>query len=156
VKQCLAEDWAGAILVAGAHHVSSNSTRQTVAMIRPDLETMGMADFYWRPSCSTCRDARRYAEERGADLILRDLFKQPLSKEELRTLLAGRSARTIFSSRSPTVKKLGLNLADLTDGQLLDLMAEHPTLIRRPLTVVDGQLIVGFDRLAYDRQLASR
>ena len=115
-----------------------------------------MADFYWRPSCSTCRDARRYVEERGVDLTLRDLFKQPLSAEELGTLLAGRSARTIFSSRSPTVKKLGLDLAALTDGQLLDLMAEHPTLIRRPLTVVNDQLIVGFDRPAYDRQLAPR
>lgn len=125
-------------------------------MIRPDLEIMGMADFYWRPSCSTCRDARRYAEERGTDLTLRDLFKQPLSKEELRTLLADRSASTIFSSRSPTVKKLGLDLTTLADDQLLDLMAEHPTLIRRPLTVVAGQLIVGFDRPAYDRQLTPR
>jgi Spx/MgsR family transcriptional regulator len=116
-----------------------------------------MADFYWRPSCSTCRDARRYAEERGANLTLRDLFKHPLSKEELRTLLAGRSASTIFSSRSPTVKKLGLDLTTIADDQLLDLMAEHPTLIRRPLTVVAaGQLIVGFDRPAYDRQLTPR
>ena len=32
---------------------------------------------------------------------------------------------------------------------MLELMAEHPTLIRRPLLVRDGELIVGFDRQAY-------
>jgi arsenate reductase-like glutaredoxin family protein len=28
-------------------------------------------------------------------------------------------------------------------------MAEHPTLIRRPLLVDGGELVVGFDRKAY-------
>ena len=32
---------------------------------------------------------------------------------------------------------------------MLELMVEHPPLIRRPLLVRDGELIVGFDRQAY-------
>jgi arsenate reductase-like glutaredoxin family protein len=64
-------------------------------------------------------------------------------------LLAGRPAAAIFSARSPTARKLGLDLAGLSDEQLLDLMVEHPTLIRRPLLLDGGELVVGFDRRAY-------
>ena len=32
---------------------------------------------------------------------------------------------------------------------MLDLMAEHPTLIRRPLLVEGQELVVGFDRQRY-------
>jgi arsenate reductase-like glutaredoxin family protein len=49
------------------------------------------------------------------------------------------------------VKKLGLEVANLDDDQMLDLMAEHPALIRRPLLVRGGELVVGFDRAAYAR-----
>ena len=83
---------------------------------------------------------------------MRDLFKEALSKNDLRELLAGRPASTIFAARSPTVKKLSLEVAALTDEQLLDLMAQHPTLIRRPLLIEDDQLVVGFDRPAYARR----
>ena len=47
------------------------------------------------------------------------------------------------------MKKLGLDVGALDDEQLLDLMAEHPTLIRRPLLAESGELVVGFDRKAY-------
>ena len=86
---------------------------------------------------------------------VRDLFKAPLSVEELRALLEGRPAATIFAARSPTVKKLGLDPSTLNDEQLLALMAEHPTLIRRPLLVRDGELIVGFDRPVYRREFGA-
>jgi arsenate reductase-like glutaredoxin family protein len=69
-------------------------------------------------------------------------------------LLAGKPAATIFASRSPTVKKLGLHVPDLSDEQMLDLMAAYPTLIRRPLVVQNGELVVGFDRAAYARRFA--
>jgi arsenate reductase len=86
---------------------------------------------------------------------VRDLFKAPLSVEELRALLGERPAAAIFAARSPTVKKLGLGPSALDDEQMLALMAEHPTLIRRPLLVHDGELIVGFDRPVYSREFGA-
>jgi arsenate reductase-like glutaredoxin family protein len=41
----------------------------------------------------------------------------------------------------------------LDDEQMLALMAEHPALIRRPLLVEGGDLVVGFDREAYEERL---
>jgi len=64
---------------------------------------------------------------------------------ELRALLRGRPASTIFATRSPTFKALGLADQELDDEARLRLMAEHPQLIRRPLITIGDELIVGFD-----------
>ena len=64
-------------------------------------------------------------------------------------MLRGRPAQSIFSARSPTAKQLGL------DEQMLALMAEHPAIIRRPLLAQGGDLVVGFDREAYEERLDS-
>ena len=52
----------------------------------------------------------------------------------------------IFSWRSPSFKALGIDADQLSEDDLMRLMLEEPRLIRRPLAVVDGQLIVGADR----------
>ena len=83
----------------------------------------------------------------------RDLFKQPLSGEELRALLAGRPASDIFATRSPTFKKLGLGERELTDEQRLALMSENPPLIRRPIVAVGERLVIGLDAKQLDEVL---
>lgn len=80
----------------------------------------------------------------------RDLFKEPLSIDELRALLRGRPASEIFATRSPTFKQLGLAGRELTDDERLRLMSEHPPLIRRPLVAIGDRLIVGFDAQALE------
>jgi arsenate reductase-like glutaredoxin family protein len=71
----------------------------------------------------------------------------------LRRLLAGRPARDIFSWRSPTARKLGLQAKqnELSDDDLLRLMVEEPNLVRRPLFTVDGEIVPGFDKPARAR-----
>jgi arsenate reductase-like glutaredoxin family protein len=75
----------------------------------------------------------------------RELFKQPMSVDELRTLLRGRPVSDIFATRSPTFKALGLADRPLDDDARLRLMVEHPQLIRRPIVQVGDELVVGFD-----------
>ncbi len=63
----------------------------------------------------------------------------------MRALLGGRPASEIFSTRSPTFKKLGLDDSKLTDDDRLRLMSEHPPLIRRPIIAVGDRLVIGYD-----------
>jgi len=39
----------------------------------------------------------------------------------------------------------------MPDDELIRLMVEEPNLIRRPLMVLGGQVVVGFDKLAKAR-----
>ncbi|MGI8476663.1 MAG: ArsC/Spx/MgsR family protein, partial [Thermomicrobiales bacterium] len=42
-----------------------------------------------------------------------------------------------------------------SDDDLVGLMAAHPALIRRPITIVDGRAIVGFSNDSYDDMAAA-
>ncbi len=83
--------------------------------------------------------------QKGVPHRERELFKEPLSADELRGLLRGRPVGDVFATRSPTYKKLGLADQHLDDEAKLRLMVENPTLIRRPLVTVGDELIVGLD-----------
>ena len=52
----------------------------------------------------------------------------------------------VLSTRSKAFKTLGLSARVVSERELLDLMVSEPTLLRRPLIVSGGNLIVGFDR----------
>ncbi len=103
--------------------------------------------FFWKSTCSTCRDARSFLrDEIGVTLEERDYAKQHLSLDELRTLFAGVDPRDYLNSRSPAFKAMGLRSKTLTHEDALKLMAAEPNLLKRPLTVVGRTMIAGFDR----------
>ena len=64
-----------------------------------------------------------------------------MDKDDLKAL-AGGSVSELFSERSPSVKKLGLDPAAMNDDERLDWMVKEPRLIRRPFLLVDGRLVV--------------
>lgn len=85
----------------------------------------------------------------GIELDERDFFAEPFTGEELRGLIGDAPVSEYFSWRSPSFRKLGLKREEMSDNQMLELMAEEPRLIRRPLIMTpDGKLIVGTDKKA--------
>ena len=84
--------------------------------------------------------------QNGLSVEDRDYFKEPFTEDELRALIAevgepGVSA--MFASRSPSLKKMGLNAAELSDERKLSLMLEEPRLVRRPIVRLGDQLLIG-------------
>ena len=98
-------------------------------------------------SCTSCRKAEALLKERGVDYEKREFFKDRFSKEELGALLAsvGLTASDVISTRSRVYKERGLGETDLSDDQILDLMVEEPTLLRRPIVIKGDQAVVGFN-----------
>ena len=85
----------------------------------------------------------------GIELEERDFFADPFTGEELRGLIGDAPVSDYFSWRSPSFRKLGLKREDMSDDQMLELMAGEPRLIRRPLIMTpEGTLIVGTDKKA--------
>jgi arsenate reductase len=64
-----------------------------------------------------------------------DYTIEPLSKEKLRELLGKMKSgpRALLRTKEPIYKELGLDSPALTDEQLLDALAEHPSLVQRPI-----------------------
>jgi Spx/MgsR family transcriptional regulator len=110
---------------------------------------MAKARFYWKSTCSTCRDARSFIlNELGADVDERNYAKEPLTLDELKSLFEGADPRDYINRKSPAFKAMGLKGKPLTQAQALELMAQEPNLIKRPVTVVGKKIIAGFDREA--------
>jgi len=84
----------------------------------------------------------------GVELNERDFFKDGFSEAELRDLLGETNPANVFSWRSPSARKLGLDRDTVTDDELIRFMLEEPRLIRRPLIHVGGRLVVGTDKEA--------
>ncbi len=74
----------------------------------------------------------------------REYRKQPLSVDELQQLMArlGMSPRQVLRTRDRAYGELGLR-GDEDEAQLLRHMASHPTLLQRPIAVLEDKAVVG-------------
>lgn len=78
----------------------------------------------------------------------RDYCKERFTREELAALLerAGLKPSDVLSKRSRSYRTLGLAERTPEEDELLDLMVEEPTLLRRPLVLGPcGGTVVGFN-----------
>lgn len=75
----------------------------------------------------------------------REMFKDPLNREEIEGLLKLIPMDQLFSRKSRRVKALGLDVDALTDAEKLDLMTREPALLRRPIVIAGRSSVVGFD-----------
>jgi arsenate reductase len=105
-----------------------------------------MADrivVYQKPTCTKCRQAVTRLREAGADFETIDYFENPLTRPMLRQILSRLDVpiRDAVRWDEPVARKLELKKRDLTDDELVNLMAKHPDLIQRPI-VVSGERAV--------------
>ena len=84
----------------------------------------------------------------------RDFFKEPLTAKELSALIGKRSVVDFFSTKSPSVKQMGLAIDTLSDHELKRLMLEEPRLLRRPILKVGRRVLVGFKAAEWEASLA--
>jgi len=105
-------------------------------------------EAYIYARCSTCRTAEAMIRASGRAAVFRDIFRDKLSRQELVDLLAriGQTPHDLLSTRSIPYRELGLAEKQLSADALLDLMAEYPALLRRPILVIDGQVQVGLNQ----------
>lgn len=114
--------------------------------------------FYGLPHCTTCQKAlRRLAYHRIGDIEKRNIKDEPLAREEvgrLAKLIGG--AANLFSRRSIRYREMGLKDKTLSDDEMLDLMTEEYTFLKRPILVVGNRAVAGFFEKEYDEFLKSK
>lgn len=107
---------------------------------------MNDATFYWLPNCSTCQKAKNHIERHGLrDFDVRDIKENPLSGEEVEALakmLGG--ANELFSRRAIKYREMKLGERELSNEEMLGLMTEEYTFLKRPILVYKSKAIAGF------------
>jgi arsenate reductase-like glutaredoxin family protein len=118
---------------------------------------MARVELCWYARCGSCRDAAKALAQLGATVAKRDLFTERLSVDELAGLFArvGKSPCEMLSTRSGPCRHMALANRTLTESDVLELMAEYPAFVRRPIIVAGTRGIIGFDRAAIERLVAA-
>jgi len=101
--------------------------------------------FMQKPTCTTCRKARKFMERRGFQLYFRDLAKERLSSAELEKLIGRRDYTEFLNTRNEIYRKENMKEEPPSRTQAIRMMAKEPNLIRRPVIVAGGRVVVGFD-----------
>jgi len=98
------------------------------------------------PNCDRCRAARKWLDGQGIEHQWLDLREAPPSDSELRGWLDALGPVTLVNRRSTTWRQLReQDRPALESDAWSRLLAEHPTLIKRPLFERGSDLRVGFD-----------
>ncbi len=103
--------------------------------------------FLITPSCTSCRKAKKWLVENGVDFKERNIFANPLSKNELKQILMLSESGTegLISTRSYVYDQFKDKINSLTIGELLNLLEAHPEMIRRPIMIDEKRLQIGFN-----------
>ncbi len=93
--------------------------------------------IYHNPKCSNSRRALEIIHASGEVPRIIDYQKHPLSRDELKALVAklGGKVRDIVREKEPMFASL--HLENATDDQLLDALSANPILLNRPIVVTD-------------------
>ncbi len=119
------------------------STRSKSAK-RP-AKTGKKARFLHKPNCTTCRKTRSFMEKRGFQLYFRDLAKERLSSAELEKLIGNRDYTEFLNSRNELFRRKKMRENPPSRREAIRMMAKEPNLIRRPVVVAGGRVVLGFD-----------
>ncbi|MGA2094910.1 MAG: ArsC/Spx/MgsR family protein [Candidatus Acidiferrum sp.] len=110
--------------------------------------------FLEKPSCTTCRKAKSFLLELGADLERRDLDKDSLSEAELDRLIGARDYKQFLNPRNELFRAKNLGEKPPSRAEAIKLMSHTPNLIKRPVVIRGEQIVLGFDEAAYRKLLS--
>ena len=107
-----------------------------------------MLKFICYPKCTTCQKARKWLEENNIEYEFRDIKTENPKLEELRAWyeLSGQPLRKFFNTSGLLYKSLALKdkLPQMSEEEMLRLLSTDGMLVKRPLLIGDGCVLVGF------------
>lgn len=116
-----------------------------------------MLKFICYPKCTTCQKARKWLDENNIEYEFRDIKIENPSLEELTAWykLSGLPLRKFFNTSGLLYKSMELKtkLPNMTDEEMLSLLATDGMLVKRPLAIGDDFVLVGFKEAEWVEKL---
>jgi len=107
--------------------------------------------------CSTCRKAQAYLDKKKIAYDYRPIKEENPTYAELKTWYktSGLPLKRFFNTSGLQYKALGLKdkLPTMTEEEQLRLLATDGLLVKRPLAVGDGFVLVGFKEEEWEAKL---
>ncbi|AOC92375.1 arsenate reductase family protein [Bacillus amyloliquefaciens] len=112
-------------------------------------------NFYWYPKCGTCRNAKKWLEDRGKEINEIHIVEETPTKEEIKDLYekSGLELRKFFNTSGMKYRELNLKekLYHMSEDEQLELMASDGMLLKRPITTDGEKVTVGFKEDQFEK-----
>ena len=113
--------------------------------------------FLCYPKCSTCQKAKAFLDAAGVSYELRDIKTENPTEEELRNwhALSGLPLKKFFNTSGLQYRALELTkkLPGMSEDEQFALLATDGMLVKRPLLIGDGFVLVGFKQDAWEAKV---
>ena len=104
-----------------------------------------MLTVYGINQCDSCRKAIKWLDGQGLEYRFHDIRSDGLAADLVKSWLDSSFADSLVNRRSTTWRQLNEDQRLYEGNALLELLLEHPTLIKRPVFVTDRIIAVGFN-----------
>ena len=112
------------------------------------LECDNMMKFICYPKCTTCQKAKKWLDDNKQEYELRDIKLDKPTLEELNEWYkkSGLPLRKFFNTSGLLYKSLDLKnkLPEMTESEMLELLATDGMLVKRPILIGENFVLVGF------------
>ncbi len=96
-------------------------------------------------NCDTCRKALKALSAAGMDHAFKDVRADGVSREQIASWAAAAGWEKLLNTKSTTWRGLAdADKQDVDEAKAVALMAEHPTMLKRPVIEADGAVTVGW------------
>ena len=116
-----------------------------------------MIKFICYPRCTTCQKAKKWLDDNKIQYELRDIKEDNPSFEELSAWyeISGLSLKKFFNTSGLLYKSMELKdkLPTMTEEEQLKLLATDGMLVKRPLVISEGFVLVGFKESEWNERM---
>ena len=121
------------------------------------LEREIMIKFICYPKCTTCQRAKKWLDDNKIEYELRDIKLDNPTLEELTKWYnkSGLPIKKFFNTSGLLYKSLDLKnkLPEMSEDEMLKLLATDGMLVKRPLLIGDDFVLVGFKETEWKTSL---
>lgn len=116
-----------------------------------------MIKFICYPKCTTCQKAKKWLDDNKIEYELRDIKHDNPTLEEITEWynVSGLPLKKFFNTSGMLYKSLDLKnkLPEMSENEMLKLLATDGMLIKRPLLIGDDFVLVGFKETEWAAKL---
>lgn len=116
-----------------------------------------MNEFICYPKCTTCQKAKKWLDDNKIEYELRDIKEENPSLEELTDWYktSGLPLKRFFNTSGLLYKSMELKdkLPAMSEEEQLELLATDGMLVKRPIVIGEGFVLVGFKESEWSEKL---
>ncbi len=115
-----------------------------------------MIKLYGIPNCDTMKKARRWLQDHEIDYQFHDYKKSGIDAQKLNAWIDVMGWEVLLNRRGMMWRKTPQEIRDAIDQHsAIQLMLETPSIIKRPVLVMNSGITVGFSDERYQQLFAS-